>query len=205
MKDMKKIFLMALAGLLMACNGKISGNNNSGEDSTAVDQDSVVAKADEPSLRECTTFSTRFRKDENGQCDALILTCNIDTKKQEFTCEFNFSKDREYLGEAGEIEEVDINFDGVPDVLVTLGDFGVNPGLFPMIFYGAFVFNEATGEFEQVTDLEDKPNLSIDAKRKVIESNFATVVGDHYHEEYAWENGKLKLMEERQTNNYEDE
>lgn len=95
---MKKIFLMALAGLLMACNGKISGNNNSGEDSTAVDQDSVVAKADEPSLRECTTFSTRFRKDENGQCDALILTCNIDTKKQEFTCEFNFSKDREYLG-----------------------------------------------------------------------------------------------------------
>ena len=26
-----------------------------------------------------------------------------------------------------------------------------------------------------------------------------------YHEEYAWENGKLKLMEERQTNNYEDE
>ena len=202
---MKKFFLFAITALLISCGNKASSNTDTTSEAVPDSCETTATSTDEPSLRECTSFSTKFRKDENGQVDAIILTCDIDNKKQEFTCEFNWPKDEGLLDEAGEIEEVDVNFDGVPDVMMTLGDFGVNPELFPTIFYGVFIWNEATGEFEQSTALEDKPNLVLDAEKKLIISNYETVVGDHYHEEYAWEDGKLKLVEERQVYNYEDE
>lgn len=198
---MKRILLMALAGLTIACGNNISANNSSADSTT----DTTATTGGEPSLREVTSFSTSYHTDQNGQVDALILTAQVDVDKQQFTFNFNWPKDKELLGECGHIEEPDLNFDGNPDLLVTLGDFGVNPGLFPTVFYGVLVWNESTGKFEQVKELEDKANLTIDSERKLIISEYATVVGDEYHQEYAWENGKLKLMKETHTNAYDDE
>lgn len=196
------IILLALTSLTMSC-GNITLHREIQEDSTAADTPDTTAG--EPSLRELTRFSTHHHTNADGQVDELTLTIFVDINKQTFPIELPWPKDEDLLGSCGETDEPDINFDGNPDLLVTLGDYGVNPGLLPTIFYAAFIWNEATGQFEQVHELDQVANLTIDAERKVIESDYTTVVGDHYHEEYAWENGKLKLMEERQTNNYEDE
>lgn len=203
---MKKILLIALASMMMACGNKVSGNNEAvNADSASVAQDNEEAISGEPSIRETCSFSTKFRKDENGQCDALIVTCKSDEKTQKFTCEFNWPKDEDLLGEAGKIEEVDLNFDGTPDLLVTLGDFGVNPGLYPLMCYGAFIWDDSTAEFKPAQGLEDVNNIEIDKEKKVLVSEWATVVGDVYHQVYAWKNGKFEMIEETIHNEFEDE
>ena len=119
---MKKLFLFALTAIMFSCGNKPASNSESVAD---VAKDSTEVAASEPSARDGYTFETSFREDENGQCDALILTCKKGEKTQEFVCEFNWPKDKDLLGESGTIEEEDINFDGIPDVVVCLGDFGL--------------------------------------------------------------------------------
>lgn len=196
---------MALAGLTMACANNTSNNNPSADATADSTAPTSTTPAGEPSLREVTSFTTSHHIDQDGQVDALILTAHVDVDDQQFTFNFNWPKDKELLGECGYIEEPDLNFDGNPDLLVTLGDFGVNPGLFPTVFYGVLVWNESTGKFEQVKELEDKANLTIDSERKLIISEYTTVAGDEYHQEYAWENGKLKLVKDTHTNAYDEE
>jgi len=202
---MKKIFLMMMAGLAMACSNKLAGTaTNESDDSTSVAQEAAQT-AGEPSIRETCTFSTSFRKDAEGQCDALILTINSCQEPQKFTCEFNWPKDEEYLGDSGEIEEPDLNFDGTPDLLVTLGDFGVNPGLYPLMCYAAFIWDDSTGKFTQAKGLEDVNNITVDKEKKVLVSEWMTAVGDFYHEVYAWKDGKFVMTEQSVHNEYDDE
>ncbi|MBR1667531.1 MAG: hypothetical protein IJ693_04535 [Bacteroidaceae bacterium] len=47
-----------------------------------------------------------------------------------------------------------INSNSIPDVMVCLGDCGVNPRLFPTVFYGACIQNAEVLNFEQVIDDE---------------------------------------------------
>ena len=202
MKHHITTLLVALTLLATSC-GNITLHRDIQEDSTATDTPDTPAG--EPSLRELTHISTKHHTNGDGQVDELTLNIFVDTNKQTFQIELPWPKDEDLLGSCGETDEPDINFDGNPDLLVTLGDYGVNPGLLPTVFYAAFIWNEATGQFEQVHKLDQVANLTIDPKRKLIISDYTTAVGDEYHEEYAWKDGKLKLMEERQTNNYEDE
>ena len=205
---MRKILLMAITSLVIACGNNPSGNGSTdktGQDTTTVKQDNgmEVKSAGEPSIRETCTFSTRLRKNENDQCDALIITCTSCQKKQEFTCEFNWPKDEEYLSETGSIQEVDLNFDGIPDALVYLGDFGVNPGLFPMEFYAAFIWEDDS--FKEAKELDNVANLKVDAEKKVLTSEYMNPVGDVYHEVYAWKNGKFEMIEQTIHNEFDKE
>lgn len=201
---MKKILLIVMTGMMMACGNKPAGNSESVEDSTSVasQEEEVVAPSKEPSIRETCSFSTQFRKDENGQCDALIISCRSDKMTQEFTCEFNWAKDEEFLGGSGEYEEVDLNFDGVPDLLVYLGNFGINS---PLEFYAAFIWDETIAEFKQAKELEHVVNIVVDKEKKVLVSEYSTMVGDDYHEVYAWKDGKFEMIEKTVHNEYDDE
>ena len=192
---MKKYFLMAIALLAMACNNNQPSTSNEDADT----QDSIATKAapsaeETPSARASYTFQTSFQKDEEGQVNAVVLTCQSGEKTQRFVCELLWSKDEDLMG-GMEVEEQDFNFDGFPDVLVCLGDFGVNPSNFPMLSYAGFVWNNETQSFDRVAELEDIVNVEIDADNKTIVSNYSTVVGDTYHEVYAWKNGKLDQIE----------
>lgn len=200
---MKKFILFATITLtLMACGNKTVSHNETADE---IQQDSVATMTCKDLGRDSYTFSTSFRENEEGQCDALILTCKSGEKVQEFACEFNWPKDKELLSESGSITEEDINFDGTPDLLVLLGDFGVNPELFPSLFYAAFIWDNETQSFERVEKLDNVTNLEVDAKNHVITSDYMNVVGDEFHEVYAWKNGKLELKEESRRNAIDEE
>lgn len=186
---MKKLFLFALTAIMFSCGNKPANNNESVAD---VAKDSTEVAASEPSARDGYTFETSFRKDENGQCDALILTCKKGEKTQEFVCEFNWPKDKDLLGESGTIEEEDINFDGIPDVVVCLGDFGVGDSYF---FYDALVWNNNDNCFEQVEEYSGIANPVIDTEKKMIVSEYTNLEGNTYREEYAWKDGKLTMID----------
>lgn len=186
---MKKLFLFALTAIMLSCGNKPASNNESVAD---VAKDSTEVAASEPSARDGYTFETSFRKDENGQCDALILTSKKGEKTQEFVCEFNWPKDKDLLGESGTIEEEDINFDGIPDVVVCLGDFGVGDSYF---FYDALVWNNNDNCFEQVEKYSGIANPVIDTEKKMIVSEYTNLEGSTYREEYAWKDGKLTMID----------
>ena len=198
---MKKYFLYAIAAMtLMACGTKTDNKQRTtddfDEDFEEQEQEVVENSVEEASGRDSYKFETSFRKDEYGQCDALVLTCKSGDKSQKFVCPFNWSKSEEYLGEAGEIEEVDINFDGTPDVLVSLGEFGISPSA-PLYFYAAFVWNEETQSFEHVGEFDDIPNIEINKDTETIESTSQGADGTIFYEQYGWRDGKLVMTNSR--------
>ena len=204
---MKKLFFLAIAAMtLVACGNKTATNNEPEGDNDAVEE--TVQEAEETTAEETTTkdksgrdgykFQTSFRKNDDGQCDALILNCKSGDKSQEFVCEFNWPKSEEFLGDAGDLSEVDINFDGTPDVLVSLGEFGIDPSS-SLCFYAAFVWNDDKQCFEQVDEINDIANIDIFEEFESIESNYQGVDGATIWEQYKWKDGKLVMTDSRRV------
>ena len=83
------------------------------------------------------------------------------------------------------IIEKDINFDGIPDLMVYLGMTHKAQSL-----YKAFVWNPVTRQFYEVKAFEEIQEPDIDSKAKTITS-YARDVGTLYIDTYKWKNGKL--------------
>ena len=48
-------------------------------------------------------------------------------------------------------------------------------------------------------------NIVVDKEKKVLVSEYSTMVGDNYHEVYAWKDGKFEMREKTVHNEYDDE
>ena len=81
----------------------------------------------------------------------------------------------------------DINFDGVPDLLIFIGLGGRG---MTQTLYDAYVWNEDTRQFYRVDEFEMIQEADFDRQKKTITSRSRDV--DYmYHETYKWKNGKL--------------
>lgn len=189
---MRKPILWAFMALIAtACGNKTNSNEAPTDDEPSAkteQQAPNTVNADDP--RAAWTFSTSLHKDANGQCDALVLSCKKGETTQDFTFEFNWPKDQDILedDEAGLIAEDDINFDGKPDVVVRLGDFGVSPSS-PMFFYGACTWNESAQRFEVVENYSEIANPQLD--KKTIASQYQAADGSSHTDYYEWKDGQL--------------
>ena len=170
--------------LLTALFAVSCGCNNTPKKASASDK--------KDSERSAYAFETSFRMDDEEQYDALILNCKSGEKSQSFTFDFNWSKDKDFLGDAGEISEEDINADGYPDVVVSLGNFGV---MDPMYFYGACLWNEESQQFDLVERYSDIPNAEpcIGKSKRLVLSTYEDFGGYEYADYYDWEDGNLVL------------
>lgn len=195
------MLLFAMAALIASC-----GTNTRQEapisKAAEVPADAVETMAKAPSERDGYTFSTTFRKDENGQCDAIILTCQKGEKSQQFVNELIWAKDMDFLGGSGEVEEEDINFDGIPDVQLYLGSFSIDS---PLEYYAAFVWDEASQSFQEVENYAGLPNPDIDTEKQRIVSSYHDVSGAYYEDIYGWKDGTLNLIESHVEEAEEDE
>ena len=86
------------------------------------------------------------------------------------------------------VTEDDINFDGIPDVMVFLGNSPRAQSL-----YKAFVWNPVTRQFYEIEAFEEIQEPDIDKRTKTITSNVRDVDG-LYIDVYKWKNGKLKQV-----------
>ena len=186
---MKKNLLFALAILMASCGGQNSQEKPENLVS-AMPAETAETTVQAASERDGYTFSTTFRKNEDDQCDAIILTCQKGEKSQEFASELVWPKDEDILRSetAGDVIEEDINFDGVPDVVVYLGDYSV---LSTIEFYAACVWDEASQSFKLVEKYEGIPNPVIDAEKKVIISNYMDLSDNVIEDVYRWVDGEL--------------
>ena len=94
------------------------------------------------------------------------------------------------------IEERDINFDGIPDVLVYLGLTRQAQTL-----YKAYVWNPVTRQFYEVEEFQEIEEPDFDSKAKTITST-ARDSTTLYVDKYQWKNGKLtKINSKKETIN----
>lgn len=119
----------------------------------------------------------------------VIFTANDkDDDSLSFTEDLNGSVNSEMEEKLEWINEQDINFDGIPDLLVYLGVTTRAQSLFK-----AFVWNPVTRQFYEVKEFQDIQEPVIDAKTKTITS-YARDVDGLYIDTYKWKNGKLKQI-----------
>ena len=94
------------------------------------------------------------------------------------------------------IVERDINFDGIPDLLVYIGLTTRAQSL-----YKAFVWNPVTRQFYEVKAFQEIQEPEFDAKTQTITS-YARDVDGLYVDTYKWKNGILKeIASKKESNN----
>ena len=139
--------------------------------------------------REDYSFKVRYEKDENDQYD-IVVDCYVNGEKtQPEIREYMNVYSGDNLDKMGFVTEKDINFDGIPDLIVNTGltTHAQNTQV-------AYVWNPVTLQFYRVEGFMEIVEPTFDAEKKEI----TTAVRDGYEyvyfETYKWVNGVLKQV-----------
>ena len=139
--------------------------------------------------REDYSFKVRYEKDENDQYD-IVVDCFVNGEKtQPEIREYMNVYSGDNLDKMGFVTEKDINFDGIPDLIVNTGltTHAQNTQV-------AYVWNPVTLQFYRVEGFMEIVEPTFDAEKKEI----TTAVRDGYEyvyfETYKWVNGVLKQV-----------
>ena len=139
--------------------------------------------------RSAYTFHHSFTKDDNGWLQQIKVDVWANGKPAEWVIENDLSGAFDDYQEANLqwVTEDDINFDGIPDLMIFtgLGGRGNTQSL-----HDAWVWNPDTREFYKVEEFDMIQEPEIDSRKKEIISHIRDVDA-LYLETYKWKNGKL--------------
>ena len=139
--------------------------------------------------RSAYTFHHSFTKDDNGWLQQIKVEVWANDKPAEWVIENDLSGAFDAYQEANLqwVTEDDINFDGIPDLMIFtgLGGRGNTQSL-----HDAWVWNPDTREFYKVEEFDMIQEPEIDSSKKEIISHIRDV-NALYLETYKWKNGKL--------------
>ena len=139
--------------------------------------------------RSAYTFHHSFTKDDNGWLQQIKVEVWANDKPAEWVIENDLSGAFDAYQEANLqwVTEDDINFDGIPDLMIFtgLGGRGNTQSL-----HDAWVWNPDTRDFYKVEEFDMIQEPEIDSSKKEIISHIRDV-NALYLETYKWKNGKL--------------
>ena len=139
--------------------------------------------------RSAYTFHHSFTKDDNGWLQQIKVEVWANDKPAEWVIENDLSGAFDAYQEANLqwVTEDDINFDGIPDLMIFtgLGGRGNTQSL-----HDAWVWNPDTREFYKVEEFDMIQEPEFDSSKKEIISR-SRDVNALYLETYKWKNGKL--------------
>ena len=150
----------------------------------------------EAAKRDAWTFEHRLDGEDNGWFHTIMVDFLYKGQKQPLSFEEPLSGgfDSVMAKELKWIEESDINFDGLPDVMVYLGTSTRAQGLFK-----CYVWNPDTRQFYYVSAFAEIQEPTFDKKAKTITSYVRDVDG-MYIDTYKWKNGKLtRISSKKET------
>ena len=151
--------------------------------------------------REDYSFKVRYEKDENGLYDVIVESYVNGKKTEPEIREYmNYTLDGENLDQFGFITEEDINFDGIPDLVVNTGitTHAQNTQV-------AYVWNPVTLQFYRVDGFENIVEPTFDKEKKEIFTAVRSGYEYVYYETYKWKNGILKQVSSRKEKLFDDE
>ncbi len=139
--------------------------------------------------RSAYTFHHSFTKDDNGWLQQIKVEVWANDKPAEWVIENDLLGAFDAYQEANLqwVTEDDINFDGIPDLMIFtgLGGRGNTQSL-----HDAWVWNPDTRDFYKVEEFDMIQEPEIDSSKKEIISHIRDV-NALYLETYKWKNGKL--------------
>ena len=148
--------------------------------------------------RDAWSFKHRFSKDEDGWLSDIYVDGYVDGKKTGFHFEEQlmgaFNEEQEKL--LSWVTDEDINFDGVPDLLIYVGLTHNASSL-----YKAYVWNPETRQFYPVEAFDEIQEADFDAKAKTITST-ARDLDNVYIDTYKWKNGILTKVSTKKLSRY---
>lgn len=148
--------------------------------------------------RDAWSFKHRFSKDEDEWLSDIYVDGYVDGKKTDFHFEEQlmgaFNEEQEKL--LSWVTDEDINFDGVPDLLIYVGLTHNASSL-----YKAYVWNPETRQFYPVEAFDEIQEADFDAKAKTITST-ARDLDNVYIDTYKWKNGILTKVSTKKLSRY---
>ena len=147
-----------------------------------------------PKRKDWTVFyKLENQYDETGDNDWMdCINISFEAKGKEMPLKFKEELTQGVTSDMEEkldwIFEKDINFDGIPDLLVSL--YVTHNG---SSTYMGYVWNPATRQFYRVPEFENMQEVDIDSKTKTISSRIRTTTGMCI-DTYKWKNGKLNKI-----------
>lgn len=135
-------------------------------------------------------YKLEDKYDDSGDSEwmnSISVTFEVNGKEHPLSFDepLNGSVNSEMEEKLDWILEKDINFDGIPDLMVYLGVTQQAQSL-----YKAFVWNPVTRQFYEVEAFQEIEEPEFDSKAKTITS-YARDAGTLYTDTYQWKNGKL--------------
>ena len=150
-----------------------------------------MKKKGDPIRQQLTWLPLAAPSNEEGEIEKLFLAYNTpDGKEHHLVCEMPWPVPADqFVG--GDIEEEDINFDGIPDLQVSTGFMNATGH---NAMYNWYVWDPKSHSFIEVSEPAIiSPSISPENKRitiRIIMDDIAT------YEEYKWEKGKLVKIDE---------
>ncbi len=142
------------------------------------------------------SFTTSLVKNENGQVEAVDVTGLIyNGTKSHFQCRCEFIQ--EYaegdLTDVNWIGEEDINFDGIPDLMIYIGTNAVGR---VSEFFDAYVWDKDKHSFVRVEQFAEIANPQFEADKQCITSTYRIGANEITISTYKWIENKLSLVNE---------
>lgn len=99
-------------------------------------------------------------------------------------------------------DEIDINFDGYPDLLIYIGRNSVGR---IEDYYAAYVWDEENGYLALIPGFDEIPNPEFHADSKTITSTTRTDAAEKTTWTYVWDGWQLEIIDEKISNLFDDE
>lgn len=191
---MKKLALLTaiLAGF---CLTNCHGNQQESPDTDSLVASTVTIYNEQPPQRNEFRFVASFAKNSDGRYDRIMVKGYVGNDESPY-----FEQEHELIEplrddptpeqEKWVNDKIDINFDGIPDLLIYLGLNAVGR---VSEFYDAHIWNAEGMYFENVKGFDGIANPDIDARTKSITSVYRSGANEITEEIYKWKNGKLEL------------
>ncbi len=142
------------------------------------------------------SFTTSLVKNEKGLVSAVNVEGLIyNGTKSHFHCRCELIQEYEArdLADVNWIGEEDINFDGIPDLMIYIG---INVVGHVSEFYDAYVWDKDKHSFVRVEQFAEIANPQFEADKKCITSTYRIGANEITISTYKWIENKLSLVNE---------
>lgn len=206
-ENMKQNTLIIVSVIAIAFSLVMSGCKNDKAGNSNIKPTTENLDIEQPPQRNEFRFEASFAQNSDGLYDKIMVNGYVGNDDSPY-----FESEHELIAPLDDAptpeqdnwinDEIDINFDGNPDLLIYIGFNAVGR---VSEYYDAYTWNPEEMYFEHVKGFDDIANPEFDATTKSISSAYRSDANEITKETYKWQNGVLELTDTTKEKIFEEE